>query len=227
VGSYTVTTANDKTLKTLQKKAPIFKTLDSDWDVSFEENRGAPANAHFDKLMSLTEHPTKGIKFFSGTSIYRKRITLSKNELSKDVGIFLDLGEVKNIATITINGKKMRTFWKPPFAAEITSYCKMGENLLEVAVTNLWPNRMIGDEAEPEDCVWGEERYFKYVDPNPKIGRNLLEIPEWIKHKKERPSKNRVTFCTMDFFDKNDQLLPAGLIGTVKLSIENIWKLAE
>jgi hypothetical protein len=101
----------------------------------------------------------------------------------------------------------------------------LGENHLEVEVTNLWPNRMIGDEHEPDDCVWGKERYFGNVTPSKKIGRNLQVVPDWVKEKKERPSKNRITFTTMDFFDKDDDLLPSGLLGPVKVSVENIWKI--
>ncbi|MEP6648144.1 MAG: hypothetical protein ABJC12_13725, partial [Saprospiraceae bacterium] len=104
-----------------------------------------------------------------------------------------------------------------------TSYCKAGKNVLEVEVTNLWPNRLIGNEAEPDDLVWGKERTFRFVEPNRKICRNLQVIPDWVKQNKERPSRNRIAFTTTDFFDKDDPLLPSGLLGPVTLTVEDVW----
>lgn len=224
-GDYALVSTTNDTLKKTQTKKPVVKTLDTDWDVLFEKNKGAPPHAYFEKLVSYTEHNSKGIKYFSGKAIYRKDFTLPANNLSSGKAIFLDLGLVKNVATIIVNGKKIRTFWKPPFATEITPYCKMGKNVLEVEVTNLWPNRLIGDEAEPDDLVWGKERFFTFVNPNREICRNLQVVPDWVKQNKERPSKNRITFTTVDFFDKDDPLLPSGLIGPVTLSIEELWSI--
>lgn len=224
-GHYALVSTTNNTLKKTQTKKPVVKTLDTDWDVSFEKHRGAPPNAHFEKLVSYTEHDNKGIKYFSGKASYRKNFILTASELANGRSIFLDLGVVKNVATIIINGKKVRTFWKPPFATQITPYCKMGKNVLEVEVTNLWPNRLIGDEAEPDDLVWGKERFFTFVNPNRKICRNLQAIPDWVKQNKERPSKNRVTFTTVDFFDKDDSLLPSGLLGPVQLTVEDLWSI--
>lgn len=222
-GDYVLLSENNQSLKKTQTKKPVAKTLNTDWDVSFEENSGAPPRAHFDKLISFTAHQTKGIKYFSGKATYRKDFMLTAGELSNGKGVFLDLGVVKNVATIIINGRKVRTFWKPPFATAITSYCKTGKNVLEVAITNLWPNRLIGDEAEPDDLVWGKERYFNYVTPKRKICRNLQVIPDWVKQNRERPDKNRITFTTTDFFDKDDPLLPSGLLGPVILTVEELW----
>ena len=226
-GNYVLLSGSNMPLKKTQTKKSVMKPLDTDWDVFFEENRGAPSHAHFDKLISYTEHPAKGIKYFSGKATYRTYFTVSADELSNGKGVFLDLGLVKNVATIIINGKKARTFWKPPFSMEITSCCNPGKNVLEVEVTNLWPNRLIGDEAELDDLVWGKEIHFTHVTPNRKIGRKLQEIPDWVKQNKVRPGKNRITFTTMDFFDKDDTLLPSGLLGPVKISIETIWNVSR
>ncbi len=222
-GDYVLTSGDNKHLKKVQPIKPVVKTLNTDWDLSFEKNRGAPARAHFNKLISYTEHDNKGIKYFSGKATYRQDFTLSAGELSTTKAIFLDLGVVKNVATIIVNGRKVRTFWKPPFAIDIASYCKTGKNVLEVEVTNLWPNRLIGDEAEPDDLVWGKERYFSFVTPKRKICRNLQVIPDWVKQNKQRPSKNRITFTTTDFFDKDDTLLPSGLLGPITLTVEELW----
>jgi hypothetical protein len=204
-----------------QTAHPAATSLDSGWELTFQQNRGAPASAYFDRLVSYTERPEPGIRFFSGKARYRKTLSLTKDQLSAGKVLILDLGTVKNVATLLVNGKKVRTFWKPPFVADIGVFCTPGNNTLEVEVTNLWPNRMIGDEHEPEDAVWGQDRYFKYVTPNPKIGRNLQVVPGWVRNKTPRPSKNRITFNTMDFFDKDDPLLPSGLLGPVVLTVED------
>jgi len=224
-GEYAILSGSNNPRNKIQTEEPVINLLNNDWHISFQPKRGAPATAHFNQLISFAEHNEKGIQYFSGKAIYRKSFILATNELTREKAIFIDLGTVKNVATIIVNGKRVNTFWKPPFVAEISAYCKTGENDLAIEVTNLWPNRMIGDAQEPDDCVWGQERYFGNVTPNKKIGRNLQLVPDWVKEKKERPGSKRITFTTMDFFDKEDALLPSGLLGPVKISIENIWKI--
>jgi hypothetical protein len=224
-GIYKVSFKDNKTTTIKQSKEPETFFLNDNWNVSFEANRGAVPSAYFDKLISWPLHTDTGIRFFSGTVTYKKSFKINSKQLKNNKRVFLDLGKVKNVATVTVNQKKVALIWKPPFSADITDYCKSGENELEVIVTNLWPNRMIGDKKEPEDCVWGPVRDFPYVQPAPVIGRNLQEIPEWVINKTRRPSKNRITFCTVDFFEKNTPLLESGLIGPVQISIEDIWDL--
>lgn len=197
--------------------------LNDDWDVRFQENRGAPSSAHFEKLISWPLHADSAIKFFSGTAQYKKTFRLSSAQVKSNKRILIDLGEVKNVATITVNKKEMAVIWTPPFSADITDYCKSGENVLEITVTNLWPNRIIGDKTQPDDCVWGRMRSFSYVQPVPEIGRNLQVVPDWVINNTERPSKNRITFCTVDFFNKDTPLLPSGLIGPVQITVEDTW----
>ena len=96
---------------------------------------------------TLSEDP--GIKYFSGTAEYRKAITVPG--LSADQRLILDLGDVKNIAEISIDGKVVSTLWKHPFRTDITSFVHEGDNILTVKVTNLWPNRLIGDSALGKD----------------------------------------------------------------------------
>jgi hypothetical protein len=55
----------------------------------------------------------------------------------------------------------------------------------------------------------------------------MLEIPEWVRNNTERPSKNRISFCTMDFFEKDTPLLPSGLIGPVQITVEDVWDLNQ
>jgi hypothetical protein len=218
-GVYKLILQNGKTITKKQNKEPEKILLNNNWDVRFQENRGAPSLAHFEKLISWPLHADSAIKFFSGIAHYKKTFQLNSEQLKPTKRILIDLGKVKNIATITVNQKEVEVIWNPPFSADITDYCNSGENVLEIAVTNLWPNRIIGDKTQPDDCVWGDIRSFS---PSQVIGRNLQVVPDWIKNKTERPSKNRITFCTVDFFKKDTPLLPSGLIGPVQISIEDI-----
>jgi hypothetical protein len=70
-------------------------------------------------------------------------------KLVKDAAYEIDLGDVKNVAEVFVNGKNMGTVWKTPFKVNITEGVKQGANTLEIKVTNLWVNRLIGD-AQPD-----------------------------------------------------------------------------
>lgn len=121
----------------------IISTISSPWQLSFQEGLGAPPSITFENLTSWTEHANPGIKYFSGTATYTNRFQLNHN--IEENRVFLDLGEVKNIATIIINGQHVGTLWKSPFNVDITNAVKNGENSLEIQVTNVWVNRLIGD----------------------------------------------------------------------------------
>jgi len=123
-------------------------TISGAWNVSFQKDRGAPASATFDKLVSYTDNTDAGIKYFSGTGTYTKTITASADWFTKDAEFWLNLGDVKNIAEVTVNGKAMGILWKKPFRVNVTSALKPGTNKVEIKVTNLWVNRLIGD-AQP------------------------------------------------------------------------------
>jgi len=172
--------------------------LNLSWNVAFQPKRGAPASAQFKQLISWPESKDPGIKYFSGTATYSSKFT---NPGLKG-GVWLDLGRVKNFAEVSLNGHAFQTLWKAPFRLDVSKWLKAGENELVVKVTNLWPNRLIGDEQYPADANYGGA---------------IKEWPEWIKNGTSRPATQRVTFTTWRFFDKNAPLLESGLIGPVRL----------
>ncbi len=122
-------------------------TIASPWKVNFQENRGAPSSATFEKLTSWSENADNGIKYFSGTAAYQNTFNLKK--VDKKATYEIDLGDVKNIAEVIVNGKNVGTAWKTPFQLDITSALKKGDNSIEIKVTNTWVNRLIGD-AQPD-----------------------------------------------------------------------------
>jgi hypothetical protein len=115
--------------------------------VTFPPDRGAPTQIQLDGLISWTAHPDEGVKYFSGTASYAKDFDAPQAWFRPGAKIVLDLGRVKEVAEVTINGKAVGgILWKSPYAADVTGALKPGTNHLEVKVTNLWPNRVIGDE---------------------------------------------------------------------------------
>jgi len=125
--------------------------ITGEWDVSFQENRGAPAQMNFESLTPWNENTEAGIRYFSGTATYKKTITILEEWLNQEGKLIIDLGDVQNLAEIILNGQNVGILWKTPFRADITSYLKTGENILEIKVTNLWVNRLIGDQQPGTD----------------------------------------------------------------------------
>lgn len=153
----------------------IIQTLDGYWNVSFDPKWGGPKFIVFPKLIDWTQHLDKGIKYYSGTAVYNKKIitNFKKNAYSR---YFLQLENVKDvgIASIYINGKNKGIVWTKPFRVEITDALKDGENELRIEVTNSWFNRVAGDEMGVSSK--------KYTQTNIVLGNDfrgspLSEIP--------------------------------------------------
>lgn len=204
----------------LQKPAeppPGIVEVTGPWEVRFPAGGGAPEKIAMDQLASWTDNPDAGVKYFSGTASYFKDVDVSPAMLGSNATVTLDLGTVKNVAEVFVNGQACGVLWKPPFRAEIGRALKPGANRLEVRITNLWVNRMVGDEFEPDDAEWGEPFRYIYAPGKPVAGRMLAKVPQWLAEGKPRPSQGRRTFVSFKFFNKDSKLLPSGLLGPVKL----------
>jgi beta-galactosidase/beta-glucuronidase len=99
-------------------------------------------------LRSWSENADPGVRYFSGSATYAKHFKLSPQGRPSGARLVLDLGELDAVAEVRLNGRLVGTLWNPPFEVDITGAAKRGDNLLEVKVTNLWVNRLIGD-AQP------------------------------------------------------------------------------
>jgi len=180
-------------------------TLSGDWTVTFDPAFGPKGPQRFDKLIAWNEHQNELIKYFSGTAAYRKAFAVS--DLNAE--LYLDLGKVDVMARVLVNGKDLGVLWKPPFRVDISGAVKKGANRLEIRVTNLWVNRLIGDSALPETGkingggVW---RHYAYE-----------RFPDWVVSNKPIPEGHRRTFATWSHYEKGGKLLPSGLMGPVRL----------
>jgi hypothetical protein len=123
-------------------------TVEGYWDVAFQPNRGAPATITLPALASWHQNADAGVKYFSGTGTYTKTIQAPADWFQTGAKLWLDLGDVKNIAVVSVNGKPVGTYWKAPFRVDVTPALKPGANTLEIKVINLWVNRLIGDQQE-------------------------------------------------------------------------------
>ena len=147
------------TLPELKESALL--TLDTPWNVSFQEKRGAPASAQFDKLINLADSEVDGIKYFSGVATYTNSFSLTADQLQAEQ-LLLDLGNVGVMAEVTINGQNMGLYWKSPFRLDIKDALQAGDNSIKVKVTNLWINRLIGDSRPEvtEKITWSQYPFY-------------------------------------------------------------------
>jgi hypothetical protein len=202
-GAYELHTADNKTRRFEIAALPEPLEITGPWELSFPPNWGAPAKVTLDKLVSWSQHPDPGVKYFSGTATYSKKFAIAQNSIGKNQRHYLDLGKVAVMAEVILNGKNLGILWKDPFRIDITAAVQPGENILQVAVVNLWINRMIGDEFLPADCELNADG-------------SLRAWPTWLLEGKPNPS-GRFTFSTWRLWNKNEALQDSGLIGPVRI----------
>jgi hypothetical protein len=125
--------------------------LGGPWEVGFPANLGAPPKLRLAELASWTANADDGVRYFSGTATYTKTVHAARGWFKPGTRILLDLGVVKDIAEVSLNGRALDALWKPPFRVDVTGALKPGANRLEIKVTNEWTNRLIGDQTAPAD----------------------------------------------------------------------------
>jgi hypothetical protein len=151
----------------------IEHTLSGPWEVSFDPKWGGPENVVFDQLVDWTTRPEFGIKYYSGTAIYRKRFDL-KVALTKGERLLLDLGELHEVSAVRLNGIDLGVSWTKPARIELTGGLQATGNHLEITVVNLWPNRLIGDEGLPKESRLTETNIHKFNSQTPLLPSGLI-----------------------------------------------------
>ncbi len=185
-----------------------WKELSRDWKVQFPQWSKAPSEITLSQLKSLHKHVDFNVKHFSGTATYIKEFELTAKELKyiKGKKVILNLGRVENIADVSVNESEFKTVWKAPYWTDIAGNLKVGINRIVIKVTNLYPNRIIGDEHLPE--LYDYDEY----------GR-LRKFPDWYLNG-TCDQRERVLFLPWKHYTKDAPLLESGLLGPVRLLIE-------
>jgi hypothetical protein len=98
------------------------------------------------ELVSWSDSSDSGIKYFSGEGTYTNTIQAPSDWFREGSHLWIDLGDVKNLAEVTVNGKSLGVVWHAPYRVDATTALKPGANEINVKVVNAWVNRLIGDE---------------------------------------------------------------------------------
>jgi len=200
--SYFIVFKKGQATSTQKSNFPEIKdaaTLTGPWVVSFDPKWGGPSNTTFDQLQDCALNADDGIKHYSGIATYKKQFDAPL--VTRNERMFIDLGEVKNMARIKLNGKSLGVVWTAPWHVDITNAVKAKGNILEIEAANLWANRLIGDEQLPDDGIKNNQ------------------FPDWLLQGKPRPA-GRFSFSTFKPYKKNSPLSKSGLLGPVTIQTE-------
>ena len=126
-------------------------TVEGPWNVEFDPKWGGPGKVTFESLDDWTKRPEQGIKHYSGRATYRKTFNAPQSARKPDRRIYLDLGTLHSVAEVRLNGRDLGVLWCAPWKVDVTGLLKPTGNRLEIDVTNVWANRIIGDAALPEN----------------------------------------------------------------------------
>ena len=146
--------AEEQQLSLPVPQSSLLLSIDTPWTVEFLEpqgdNIGPGKPVVFPQLQSYSESENPSVKYYSGTAVYRNTFQLPTTSKGKAARYILNLGQVGNLAEVSVNGQPLGTLWKEPYRIDISRALKAGKNELEVRVVNTWANRIIGD-MQP-DC---------------------------------------------------------------------------
>jgi hypothetical protein len=148
-GSYTLHWSDGKTEIIRSETGIRTIPVSGSWNIHFDPGWGGPETVVMNELKSWTDFKEPGIKYYSGTAVYKKSFAVKKKEI-KGKKVLLNLGNLHEMAVVTLNGHRFPLNWTPPYELDVTGYLQKGNNRLEVEITNLWPNRLIGDGKLPE-----------------------------------------------------------------------------
>jgi hypothetical protein len=122
---------------------PVSFVVDGTWTVEFASQPAGPGSVVLESPVDWAQHPDPAVKYYSGTATYRKEVELP--ELLDTQRLYLDLGEVRDLAAVRWNGRDLGVLWIAPWQIEITYAARPGKNVVEIDVVNVWNNRLVGD----------------------------------------------------------------------------------
>ena len=174
-GEYRVTDAGGESVKEVVPAGLPPVGVEGPWEVRFPAEMGGGAVLRWNALASWADNPDPRIRVFSGTAKYRAEFFVDGARLKGVHRVVLDLGRVETFADVTLNGRHLRLLWHPPYRMEVgNADLRAGRNVLEVSVTNLLVNSLIGDQGKPgaERRMWST--YQPYTKDSPLLPAGLL-----------------------------------------------------
>jgi hypothetical protein len=171
-GSYQVGSSDGKQWKAIVPVTRVESLPASQWSISFQTGRGAPEGPHaLGAFQSWTDSPDTGERYFSGTATYRTEVDVQRKSGER---VYLTLSKLHEICTVEINGKSAGTLWAMPYRLDVTDSLRQGHNTLELHVTNLWPNRIIGDAQPSMQHTYTHTNIQAYNAGSPLLPSGLL-----------------------------------------------------
>ncbi len=167
-GEYVLTWSDGTKNKISVKAKPGQFLLSGPWQIYFDPGKGGPGFVQSDTLKSWTMFSEEGIRYYSGKATYSLKFAFPYKEQQNQI-FLLDLGNVQEIAAVSLNGYQPFVCWSPPFRTDITDYLKPGDNEVHVDVINLWPNRLIGDSKLPEEKRLTKTNIQKFYQPGSEL----------------------------------------------------------
>jgi len=161
--------------------------LSNDWSISFQGVGNFSTNLVMQTLTDWTK--IKGLENFSGTAVYVTEFEISN---SGDQ-VFIDLGEVHEVASVWINGQDAGKVWMSPYRLDISKQIKSGTNRLEITVANLLWNYAAGLE-QPTPVPFELQAHYG--------ADSSSHYKAWSRFQEMKKNHNRV---------------PSGLLGPVSL----------
>ena len=172
-GKYRLIFADGKSVEVATGTAESI-SVEGAWKLSFPQGWGAPPELTMDRLESWTNSGDAGVRYFSGRATYRTTLQLTKAQAAAASSANLNLGEVHEVAAVRINGKAAGIVWKQPYSVRLDGLLHAGTNTIEVDVTNLWPNRLIGDAQGPNGKHYTWTNIRKYTKDSPLLPSGML-----------------------------------------------------
>lgn len=174
-GTYSVKTSKGRNAILSVAEIPAEQIIQTSWRVTFPKNLGAPDEIQLNTLIDWTQHAEPGVKYFSGTATYHNEFELTQMPSGKTPSLILDLGSVKEVATVRINGKEAGILWKEPYQIDIAALVQPGKNEITIDVVNSWNNRLVGDSIlKPEERITRTNLANKFNPKSPLLPSGLI-----------------------------------------------------
>lgn len=145
------------------REETLVAQVEGPWTVGLHQKGLEPHEVVFDALADLSQSDDPYVRYYSGTAVYRCTFEASVPAADE---VWIDLGEVHNMARVILNGRDLGLAWKSPYRLNVAGALVDGVNALEIRVINSWSNRLIGDESlEAENrSTWTASRFYEADD---------------------------------------------------------------